>query len=579
MDKRVIIVAGVLVVAVAVVLVVRSQRTAPPEPEIDKKPFPELQAERPKGDPKWVHPVIKKVNRIEVGKGDKTLVIRRVKAGDGRRDFGKWRIVKPFEYRADDYAVRQVLQRATNLRYWEPATRKKSEHAKLGVTDATGLRVKLFEDQRKIADFYIGKEVRTKLADRPVTYAYFRAAHQDTVWKVLGSLRLITKKELDEWRDPKILKLKRDEVVGIELKAGDAHIALARDPKIKDPKKRGKSWTVKASQPEVTELEQSDVTRMASTLSYLRAKEFVDDAKPVETGLQSPTHQLTVKLQGGKSHTLLFGKTVERKVKRGKKERTEKLTYVQIKGNPQVFLVQERRLKVLKKRPTDLRDRSVIRLSARQQVNRLEVHKKGDTLLFARTDGKWTVKKPAGMEFEAKAMERAFKTLRGRFKAKAFSDVTDPAKTGLDKPEGKLVLTVGPKPEKKKPANKKGDKKADKKAGKKADEKAEKEKAEKEKAAAPRPAPRPAARPAAPVRTETIVLLIGKEAAKRERYVQVQGRPAVYVIRQYTLKRLWKGQGKWKAARRPPGRMRGRMPGRMRGRMPGRMPGRMRRGR
>lgn len=238
MDKRVLIVGGILAVVLAVVLIARSRKTEPPKHKIEAKPFPELQAERPKGDAKWVHPAIAKIDRIEIGKGGTTLEIKRTKAGDGRRSFGEWNIVKPFKYRADEYAVRQVIQRATTLRYWETATNDPKEHGSLGVTDSTGLRVKLFEGSRKIADFFIGKEVKATLNDRPMTYAYFRAAHQKTVWKIMGSLRLLTQKELSQWRDPKILRLKRDDVVKIGLTTKDGSIVVTRDPKEKDPKRR-----------------------------------------------------------------------------------------------------------------------------------------------------------------------------------------------------------------------------------------------------------------------------------------------------------------------------------------------------
>ena len=85
-----------------------------------------------------------------------------------------------------------------------------------------------------------------------------------------------------------------------------------------------------------------------------------------------------------------------------------------------------------------------------------------------------------------------------------------------------------------------------------------------------KPAPKVAPRPTRKAKRVVVVVLVGKEASKRERYVQIKGKPDIYIMRQYTLQRVWKGKDKWKPPKRRPGG-RGK-PGRG---MPGRgMPGR-----
>ena len=152
-------------------------------------------------------------------------------------------------------------------------------------------------------------------------------------------------------------------------------------------------------------------------------------------------------------------------------------------------------------------------------------------MVLEKQKGTWKALEPKGLVVDTKAVTRDVGMLKGRFKAKRYAKETDPKKTGLDKPAGWLRISLSAAPPKK--AKKKGDK----------------------------------ASPGAPAQKPRVVeLLVGKEAAKRERFVQVKGSQTVFVIQQYTLERLWKGKDKWKKRprpKRPPGL--GRMGGRMGG--------------
>ena len=553
MDKRIIYAGGVLVLLLAAILIVKGRKTKGTS-KIPPKPFPELRVERPK-DPKkargWVHPAMKKIDHIRVTKKGLTLELRRTKAGDGQRDFGEWKIVKPFTYDADTFAVRQVLQKLTSLQYWETSTNDAKQHGRLGVSDKNGLRLQVLQGDRSIADLYLGKERRTDLGQQKITYTYFRAAKQNTVWKVMGSFKALVKKEANDWRDPKILKLKRDDVIELSLSTKEGSLTVARDPKTKDRKTWSQAWKVKTATPPLPGgIEVSDVSRIASTLSYLRASSFEDKPTPAQSGLNAPTFSIGVtvkgdKTKGNKTYTVLFGKTIQPSKDDKKKvgRRPQPTIYVQIKGNPQVFLVQTSRLRSVLKTPQELRNRTVMQLEPGQKIVRLEVQKGKDTFLFnLGPDKKWKVEKPKDLKFDEKGFVRNLKSLATRFTAKAFSTEKDPTKTGLNKPTGKIVFTIDTEPPKPKPKT---------------------------------------AQPKAKPRRDVVTILIGKEPKKRELYVQRQGTPDIFIISQHTLQRLWKGPDKWGKPKRPPRRpgagMPGQMGGRMggRGRMPQRMPRRM----
>ena len=556
MDKRVIIAAGILVVVLLAVLIAVKQDKKPPQAQTEEMPFAELRVDRPKKSRNWVHPALKKIDRLEITKGGKTAKIKRLKAGDMRRDFGQWEVVAPYKYPADPFAVRQVLQRLTSLRYWEPYTKDPKEHASAGV-DSSGFRMAVFQGSRKIADLYLGKEIKTKMGDRPMTYTYMRAHGQNTVWKLKGSLMSLTRREINAWREPKILRLKRDEIFEISLTSPEGSVVLARDPSEKDPKLRNKNWKIKTATPPLDAIEQADVSRMASTLSYLRAKDFADKVKPADAGLDKPRYTIGLKARDKKkknakvvSYTLLFGKTITKKVKRGKREIDEKLVYLKTKAKPQIFLMQESRLKALLKSPSELRNRTIIQVAKGQRIVRLEVHKGKEKIILAMKGLKWTAVEPKDLKFTDRSVKGDVKLLATRFTAKSFSKVKDPKKTGLDKPEGRLIVTLETAPPKPAKKAKKGDK------GK--------------------PAPKVAPKPAGKIKRVVVEILIGKAVSKRERYVQIKGKPDIYIMRSHTLERAWKGKAKWKPSKRRPPGGRG-MPGRgMPGRgMPGRgMPGR-----
>ncbi len=567
MDKRVIIAAGILVVVLLAVVIAVKQDKKSPQAQTEEMPLAELRVERPRKARNWVHPALKKIDRMEVTKDGKTAKLKRIKTGDMKRDFGEWVVVAPYKYPADPFAVRQVLQRVTSLRYWEPFSKDAKDQASAGV-DASGFRIAVFGGSRKIADFYLGKEIKTTMGDRPLTYTYMRVHGSNTIWKLKGSLKSLTRRDINAWREPKILRLKRDEIVEISLTAATGSVVLVRDPKVKDPKKRNKNWKIKSATPPLDSIEQGDISRMASTLSYLRAKDFADKVKPAEAGLDKPLYTISLKAEikaktklkpkakdpkpsaKVESYTLLFGKTITKKVKRGKREVEEKLVYLKLKSKPQIFLIQEARLKALMKSPSDLRNRTIVKIDRGQHIVRLEVYRGKEKIILAKKKLKWTAVEPKDLKFTDASVKRDVKMLTTRFTAKEFSKEKDPKKTGLDKPEGRILVTIEtapPKPPQKDKKAKKGEK------GK--------------------PAPKVVPKPAGKIKRMVVEILVGKTVNKRERYVQIKGKPDIYIMRQYTLERVWKGKAKWKPAKRRPG-ARG-MPGRgMRG-MPGRgMPGR-----
>ena len=225
----------------------------------------------------------------------------------------------------------------------------------------------------------------------------------------------------------------------------------------------------------------------------------------------------------------------------GKEQPKAKTRYVKQAKNPQVFSVPTRSLKNLEKKVLDFKDKTVIRIDAKK-LTRIEVqHPKGKTVLVrkeeapkkdAKKDAKkdkkkadkkakpkmvWTVEEPKVLKLDTAGVDRVARMLEKRFRARSYAETTEPEKTGLDKPEGRVLLTV------------EGER-----------------------------------RP--------VELLVGKEKDKRKRFLQVKGKPEVYLMGPHPLGQIYKEPEKWKKRKRPQGMGRG-----GRRRMPPGMMRRMRR--
>lgn len=596
MDKKVIVV----LVAVAVIGAAAYAVLTRIEPEIrtetEEHPFPALQVEPPQ-DPKerreWQSPIKKEVDRIELTRNGKTIVLERTKKGEGAHDVGEWKMVKPVDYKANTGKIRQLINRIERLEFWEVYTKRKEDFKDLKVDGESGVRAKIMAGKRVLADMIIGKTIQTKIADRNQTYTAVRKHSSNTVWKVVGSLTNVFDQPADKWRDSEILSEKQDRIAGLVIKDSDGSLLAAkRNPDETDRQKKRNNWELVASTPTLDKLDQNDFSRLSTSVARLRAKDFADDKKPEDVGLDKPERKIfaifkkeTAKKpekpgettgaektdtektkedekkvrekpdsgdaseETGASGAEVEGKTgptgipaidsmasnpdyVVHEIKLGKEDKENKTRYLKLAQNSQIFAIAHTSARNLEKKITEYRDKTVLELDP-SQIVKLEVqHPKGKTVLAKvpskpkeedkkgdkKEDKKekkadsekvmvWEAQEPKDLELDKAAVDRLMKTLEGRFRARQFSETTDPEKTGLKKPTGRVIFTLKDN-------------------------------------------------------RKTVELLIGDEQEKRQYYVQVKGKPEVYIIGSYPLTQVYKEPDKWKKRARgsmPPGMGRGGM--------------------
>jgi len=299
MDKKVIVVLGLvaMVAAVALVLVNRGERGV--RRSTEPYPFPKLKV-KPPTDPKarrtWKSPLRKKIDRLEITKHDKSVTLKRTAVSDKKNDVGTWVLVKPISYPANKSSIRSLLSRLDRLEFWEVITKTPSDFADLHVDDKSGTRLKIFAGNDLLADMVIGKTITTKMGARSQTYTAIRAHDSNTVWKLVGSVSYVLKKELSKWRDPTIIKEQRKAQAAMYLQdtTNGTFLAVTRNPDETDSKKMFKNWIIAASTPVIHSIDQMDLGRLASAISSLRAQEFTDDAKPDQVGLDHPKRRIVV---------------------------------------------------------------------------------------------------------------------------------------------------------------------------------------------------------------------------------------------------------------------------------------------
>ena len=167
-------------------------------------------------------------------------------------------------------------------------------------------------------------------------------------------------------------------------------------------------------------------TDLITQFSTLVAVEFVDNAKPEDTGLDSPENTITATLRNGKQYKVLVGK-----------KKDEDNTYVKMADKPQVFLVRKFMVDQINKRPVDFRDKTVCDLAA-DEITEVSVARDKDPFVITKNPGKsgdevWKLSKPTGAKPDI-SKANAIAGFFHEWKAQRYAEDNLPKTAGLAKP-------------------------------------------------------------------------------------------------------------------------------------------------
>ena len=330
--------------------------------------------------------------------------------------------MKPIDYVADKDSAKAAFEAIQKMEFADIISAEKSRHGDLEVGDGS-LRVAVKKGDALLADMFLGKSANDQIM--------VRLQGKDEVWAATGFSKYQLDKDTPGWRDKHIARFEEKDAEKIEISTKThGRIVLSRPA----PPDAGPTpeWRVVESAVKVEPFDKRAATDVATAFSTLSANEFADNAKPEETGLDSPENTVTVSLRNGKQYRVLIGK---------KKGETD--TYVKLADKPQVFLINKYSTDQLNKRPIDFRDKTVCSLTA-AEITEISVARDKDPFTLTRPPGKtgddaWKLAKPAGMAPDPSKAN----SIAGYFvdwKAQGYAEDNSPKTTGLVKPAATISV-------------------------------------------------------------------------------------------------------------------------------------------
>jgi len=164
-------------------------------------------------------------------------------------------------------------------------------------------------------------------------------------------------------------------------------------------KKTNGQWQI--TEPKPYPADQEAVAGVLSTLSGLNADRIVEEkaSDRKQYGLDPAQVELDITVKGGTRQLLLGDDTP-----------TGGDVYAALSSDPRVFTIASYQKSSLAKSLNDLRDKSLVTLSA-DKVSRVELLKKGEDLEFDRTKDGWQILKPAPSPADSVAVNALVSTL------------------------------------------------------------------------------------------------------------------------------------------------------------------------
>jgi Domain of unknown function (DUF4340) len=360
---------------------------------------------------------------IEVTRAKVTSVIR--------KEGGKFKVVSPTPYAADENNAKQAFEAMEKLEFSEVVTDQKSKQSEFEVGD-DALRVAAKNGNKLVAELLVGKNVGSG--------TMVRVPGQSDVWQAVGAIKYTFDKSAADWRDKSITTFTVADAEKIDIKSqAGGSITLTKPVKKVDdkgaaPPAGNEDWTVASSSVAIPKLDPSVATTMISTLASWKAADFADDVKPEAAGLADPALTVTVSLKGGKSVVAMVGK-----------KKTDDDFYVKNGESPQVFLIKKYGVEHVNKPPIEFRDKTICDI-AESDLTEIEVNHGAESYTVVKSGGAtgkeaakdWKATKPAKTEVDPTKITPiagAFKA----WKATAFAEDPSPKASGLLKPQATII--------------------------------------------------------------------------------------------------------------------------------------------
>lgn len=227
------------------------------------------------------------VERLMLRYNGTEISLTKSKEGDETR----WQMLKPVKAPADTWRVDDILW-ALDGAQAEGFIDKPSNLSPYGL-DKPQLELQLWEEGRK--------QPKTLWLSVKGNQGYLRTSESDTVYKVRATLLSDLKKPPNELRDLQVVKFNRDDAQEILLEWDKKRARVVKKSQqnweLVEPKRKSAPWQT--------------VDSILFELESMRAEKWIAEKPSPEHGLDKPQFTATVKLKGGRTIVVKFGKLTE----------------------------------------------------------------------------------------------------------------------------------------------------------------------------------------------------------------------------------------------------------------------------
>ncbi len=291
-----------------------------------------------------------------------------------RKPADTWVIAAPVKTKADQPTVESII------RSLEDASPEKTVIEKNADWTQYGLEKPSFTVSASSSD----KTVKLHFGEHNPSRSsyYLKINSDDKLFLVADTLKNSLDKKLIDVRDKTIWGMSPSDI---------DHIVIYKDGVESELKSESdQKWVM--TKPQKMKVKKDAISRQLTALVNIEAKDVIDE--PGEAyksyGLEKPS--AWIRLKGDKlSQTLLIGNQTKDSDKNAK----ETDLYVQVEGNPTVFVIDGRKLSdLLRSDITQLQDKSVVDFSP-SDVEKVSIEIDGKTWMAVRgTDKKWDSEQP-----------------------------------------------------------------------------------------------------------------------------------------------------------------------------------------
>lgn len=337
---------------------------------------------------------------------------------------GNWLISEPIEAKADKSEVDRIAADFSSLEIDRVVEEEPKDLEKYGIP-LKEISLK-FKDKEEPVKVLVGME-------NPLDQKFFAKREDETrVVLIASTHKTLFEKKVFDFREKSIFKFETDNVKGVKLSSGDIRW---------EAEKTEEEWFLK--KPVDSLAKKNDITSLLSSLSDLKAKEFVSEEKNDEElkklMLDAPEHTITLQMPLENQEVTFFV------------QKTEDKLYATTSLSPKIIEVEDTILSKLEKDPFEMRDTEVADFYS-WEVNKVSLER-GDlslTVVEDEEEDKWHFDSAGGEEADKDKIDEFIRKIEA-LQAEEFIDPPlNMAEFGLAPPAAKVTIWIKENEEKSK---------------------------------------------------------------------------------------------------------------------------------